>query len=135
MKIYFAGSIRGGRDDKEVYRKIVNHLKKHGEVLTEHIGSQDLSELGEKKSPQGVYQRDIAWIAEADFFIADVSTPSLGVGYEIAKAEEMGKKILCLYYNGRDERISAMVKGNSNLTVKEYKNIEEAFSYIDDFLQ
>jgi len=35
MKIYFAGSIRGGRDDKELYLQLIKHLAKHGQVLTE----------------------------------------------------------------------------------------------------
>ncbi len=35
MKIYFAGSIRGGRRDAELYYKIVQQLKTYGEVFTE----------------------------------------------------------------------------------------------------
>ena len=33
MKIHFAGSIRGGRDDKELYLEIINLLRKYGKVL------------------------------------------------------------------------------------------------------
>ena len=43
MKIYFAGSIRGGRNDKELYSQIIRHIQKYGEVLTEHIGNEFLS--------------------------------------------------------------------------------------------
>lgn len=45
MKIYFAGSIRGGRDDASIYARLIEELKTHGEVLTEHVGfeSQNLS--------------------------------------------------------------------------------------------
>ena len=46
MKIYFAGSIRGGRDDKELYLEIINLLGKYGKVLTEHIGDKTLSAMG-----------------------------------------------------------------------------------------
>jgi len=31
------------------------------------------------------------WIKEADVFVAEASTPSLGVGYEIAVAELLGR--------------------------------------------
>jgi hypothetical protein len=41
----------------------------------------------------------MSWLKEADVIVAEVSTPSLGVGYEIGKAEDMGKRILCLYKN------------------------------------
>ena len=47
MKIYFAGSIRGGRDDADRYYDIINHLKKYGDVLTEHVGNDALTCSGE----------------------------------------------------------------------------------------
>ena len=37
-RIYFCGSIRGGRNDRDIYIKLIEHLKKFGNVLTEHIG-------------------------------------------------------------------------------------------------
>lgn len=37
-KIYFAGSIRGGRDDATLYHKIIETLKTYGQVFTEHVG-------------------------------------------------------------------------------------------------
>jgi len=39
MKIYFAASISGGRGDQAIYQQIIELLKQHGEVLTEHFGS------------------------------------------------------------------------------------------------
>ena len=45
-RIYFAGSIRAGRDDAELYAKIVGLLQKYGRVLTEHVGDPNLKESG-----------------------------------------------------------------------------------------
>lgn len=136
MKIYFAGSIRGGRDDKEFYLEIINLLGKYGKVLTEHIGDKTLSAMGEDgPTDEYIYERDMAWLNEADVVVAEVSTPSLGVGYEVAKAESMGKKILCLYRPEGGKYLSAMIAGNPHITVGEYKNIEEALKVIDDFLK
>lgn len=136
MKIYFAGSIRGGRTDKEVYSEIITYLKRYGQVLTEHVGDQKLTNLGEEGiTGEEICKRDIQWIEEADVFIAEISTPSLGVGYEIAKAEELGKRILCLCRKPENgKKISAMIKGNKNLILKEYTNLKEVFQHIDDFL-
>ena len=39
LKIYFAGSVMGGREDGPLYAKIVHHLKSYGTVLTEIVGS------------------------------------------------------------------------------------------------
>ncbi len=134
MKIYFAGSIRGGRNDAETYSKIIKYLKKYGQVLTEHIGDKDLTDLGESVPEEDIYTRDMALLKSADVLIAEVSTPSLGVGYEIAKAEEWGKSILCLYKNiENNKKLSIIIEGNKNLMVKKYVNLDEAFQYIDNF--
>jgi len=137
MKIYFAGSIRAGRGDQNTYFKIIEYLKKYGQVLTEHIGDGDLTDLGEKNiSEEEIYKRDMSWLKEADVFVAEILTPSLGVGYEIAKAEEWGKRILCLCRKPEDgKKISTIMKGNKNIILKEYNDLDEAFSFIDDFLE
>lgn len=134
MKIYFAGSIRGGRADVETYLEMINYLKKYGEVLTEHIGDKKISVFGEVKfNSKYIHDRDIEWILQADVVIAEVSSPSLGVGYEIAKAIDFGKRVLCLYRPQEGKRLSAMIGGCSSLTNKEYNNLEEAKKSIDDF--
>ena len=43
-KIYFCGSIRGGREDAALYMRIIEQLRQYGTVLTEHVGKQDLEE-------------------------------------------------------------------------------------------
>lgn len=125
MKIYFAGSIRGGREDKELYGEIIQLLSKYGTVLTEHISDKNLTEAGEVLDSDEIYNRDVGWLNEADIVIAEVSTPSLGVGYEIAKAENMNKKIICLYRNNGVKKLSAMIDGNPNIIKKEYINIKD----------
>ena len=98
MKIYFAGSIRGGRDDAKLYETIITYLGTIGQVLTEHVGDKHLSSMGETGGiDTNIYNRDIEWIQKADMIIAEVTTPSLGVGYELAFAEKLNKPILCLY--------------------------------------
>ena len=66
MKIYFAASIRSGRDDVGIYRSLIEVLGQFGQVLTEHIGDQKLSIYGEKKPSEFIFQRDTDWVREAD---------------------------------------------------------------------
>lgn len=135
MKIYFAGSIRGGRDDQEKYSKIIQHLKQHGDVLTEHVGDQAIDALGEKNlASEFIFQRDIKWMKEADVVIAEVSTPSLGVGYELRLAEELNKRVLCLFREKNGTSLSSMISGNNNFVVQYYNTIEESLNSIDKFL-
>ena len=46
LKIYFCGSIHGGRDDAGLYAEIIEQLKSHGTVLTEHVGDPNVIEKG-----------------------------------------------------------------------------------------
>jgi len=133
MKIYFAGSIRGGRDDKELYSKIINHLQKYGDVLTEHVGNINLTESGENLSDNSIYKRDMSWISDADVLIAEVSTPSIGVGYEIREAEREGKDTICLYKNSAEKNLSAMISGNEKLKTIKYDSLEQLSNEIDLF--
>ena len=133
MKIYFAGSIRGGRQDVDIYHQIIKYLGNFGTVLTEHLGDKSLSNLGEdKKDSAFIYERDMDWIRESDVVVVEATQPSLGVGYEIGSSE--GKKpILCLYRPQSDRSLSAMIRGNKNLNVYDYKDIEEVKIIIKDY--
>ena len=136
MKIYFAGSIRDGRDDKDLYLKLIEHLKNYGKVLTEHVGNPKLTSFGEDGPTENwIFNRDMKWLKETDVVMAEVSTPSLGVGYEIARAEIMKKKILCLYRTQPNKRLSAMLTGNKKLTVITYVDVGDAERKIDKFFR
>ncbi len=126
MKIYFAGSIRGGREKVEEYKKIIALLSAYGTVLTEHIGDSSVGADGQiELTDQQIYTKDIHWINEADVVVAEVTVTSLGVGYEIGYAEGLGKRIICLYQPSEGKRLSAMLSGNQKIEVIEYQSVEE----------
>ena len=125
MKIYFSGSIRGGRNDVHIYQEIISYLKQFGEVLTEHVGDDSLKSIGEvKKDNKSIHDRDLELLQESDIVVAEVTNPSLGVGYEIAKAIEYQKKVLCIYRKIDNKEISAMILGSNDLICIEYNNLE-----------
>jgi len=134
MKIYFAGAIRGGRNDVKIYKDIIIYLENIGKVLTEHVGDEKLDIMGEKDGiDTAIYKRDMIWLQSADAVVAEVTTPSLGVGYELGIAEKLRKPILCMYRPSEKTCISAMVKGNNQFFYREYHSIKEAQSCIDAF--
>ncbi|WP_346856211.1 nucleoside 2-deoxyribosyltransferase [uncultured Draconibacterium sp.] len=135
MKIYFAGSIRGGREDAALYFKIIDHLKLFGEVLTEHVGDPSLTSAGDDgPSDKFIHDRDLEWLNASDVIVAEVTTVSMGVGYEIGRAVESGKKVLCLFRPDSGKNLSAMISGCDALTLSEYSVLEEAKTAIDRFL-
>ncbi len=135
MKIYFAGSIRGGREDIKIYKQIIEHLKKHGRVLTEHVGQDNLAQGEINLTDKYIHDRDVSWIDKCDVFIAEVTTASLGVGYEVRTAIDMNKRILCVYRPEQTKRVSAMIAGAPEVKTLPYNTIDDAKKTIDDFIK
>ena len=126
MKIYFCGSIRGGRDLALTYEKIIEMLRNFGTVLTEHIGSDEMIQNKDRVlSDKEIHDRDLGWIVESDLLVAEVTVPSLGVGYVIGRAIEMGKPVLCLYDAGTGKALSAMIAGSDKVEMKLYESPEQ----------
>jgi hypothetical protein len=133
-KVYFACSIRGGRDDANFYGELVTIIKKYAEVLTEIFADKTLTTAGSAGPTGDIWSNDIRWIGQADAIIAEVTNPSLGVGYEIARAEKMGKPVLCLFRSEGERKLSAMIHGSPHATIFEYENPLSAEHAISAFL-
>ena len=133
MKIYFAGAIRGGRSDVALYLELVELLKVFGTVLTEHIADKELTSLGESMDDRAIHDRDLAWLKEADCLVAEVTTPSLGVGFEIGKATEWGLPVLCLFRPNTGRELSALIGGSDRVTVREYQDASQVKQILDKF--
>lgn len=135
MKIYFAGSIRGGREDAALYADLISRLQICGEVLTEHVGDPLLTRAGDDgPDDRSIHDRDMAWLEACDVLVAEVTVPSLGVGYELGRAVEMGKPVLCLHRPAPNRPLSAMVAGSPGMQTAAYANIDEAVKIIEAFL-
>ena len=132
-KIYFAGSIRGGRVDAALYQQIIEHIKQTDIVLTEHIGSPDLNIIEHSKRDVEIYDQDMGWLRECDMVIAECTCPSLGVGYELAYAEKCGKPCH-IFYNKSKAHLSAMLTGNPYFNIYPYENDSEIFAAVDSIL-
>ena len=128
MKIYFAGSIRGGRQDAELYHKVIAALKEKHQVLTEHVGDLSLSTT-EDKGDKAIYEQDMAWLRESDLVIAECTQVSLGVGYELAYAEAHDKEVH-IFYRPKETQLSAMLSGNEYFHIHQYNSEEELLAQI-----
>lgn len=136
MEIYFGCSITGGRDQEKEYQQIVKYLIESGhQVPTAHLSKSDVLDLERVVDPVEVYTRDIEWIDNCQALIAEVSTPSHGVGYEIGYALSNKKPVLCLHKSGTC--VSKMITGNTNhlLQVTEYSSSEELPAIMNQFLE
>jgi 2'-deoxynucleoside 5'-phosphate N-hydrolase len=131
VTIYFAGSIRGGRDDQTLYASIIELLRRYGKVVTEHVGDANVNLGGENAPDCDIHDRDLGWLRDADVLVAEVTAPSLGVGYEIGRAVEWGKRVICLYRPSNGKKLSAMIAGCTALAVHEYSRPDELIVVLD----
>ena len=134
-KVYFAGSIRGGRQDAELYKRIIEYIQQRHVVLTEHVGDLSKSKTeGLIDRDVAIYEQDTAWLRESDIVIAECTTPSLGVGYELAYAEAHGIPVH-IFYNKPRTNLSAMLSGDKYFLIHPYKVEDEIWPAIDSILQ
>ncbi|MCR4432809.1 MAG: nucleoside 2-deoxyribosyltransferase [Caldiserica bacterium] len=134
MKIYFAIPMISGKSPAVPYKEIRDFLVENGhQVLTEHLLEEGAWESESQLPREFIFQRDISWLKEADLMIAEVSVPSLGIGFEIAYALGLKKEVLCLALDG--VRVSAMIEGNRNLTLIRYRDSQEALRAVRAFLE
>lgn len=128
--IYFAGSIRAGRGDVPIYAELISGLKSYGQVITEHVGDYGLSLHGQTHlSDRQIHDRDLRWLRASDVVVADVTIPSLGVGYEIATAIAWHIPVLALHRTEAGS-LSAMIAGSSNIQTSRYRDVQEALNLI-----
>jgi nucleoside 2-deoxyribosyltransferase len=135
MKIYFAGSIRAGRGDSTIYEAMIIWLRSFGEVLTEHVGDPALSETGnDGPADRYIHDRDMKWLFSCDIVIAEVTVPSLGVGYELGWATSLKKPVLCLYRATTGCSLSAMIAGSPGIQTAVYSSLDQAKSIMEKFI-
>ncbi|QLC48865.1 nucleoside 2-deoxyribosyltransferase [Methanolobus zinderi] len=135
MKIFLSGSIRGGRQMLHIYVKICSLLQEQGhEVLSSHVADPELEERESVMSEEEIFKRDMGFLEKSECLIAEVSMPSIGVGYEICSALRYGLPVLCLHT--MQANVSAMILGNTSpdLVIKQYANDQELQEEIASFL-
>ncbi len=134
MIIYCAGAIKGDSSFKDNYQEIIN--------IVTGFNHSALSELNPEFRPvfplseKQVFRRDIKWIEKSELMIAEISGPSLGVGFEIAYALYIRKIPVLAVFSADAENISSMITGCDSelLIIKKYNNNGELKDMIKDFL-
>ena len=128
LAIYFASAVRGGGSSESLGAR-VEVLSLLGNVLTDHMASAKTIDVGDDAA---IHAHDQQLLARAHVMIADVTIPSTGTGYMIARAAARGLPILCLYLHGT--RPSAMIAGSPDVTTRFYADDSEWLDHVRAFL-
>lgn len=97
-----------------------------------HVVDTGLENTESGMSEQEIFERDIGLIEESDLLLAEVTVPSIGVGYEVCHAIHKGTPVICMHKRGAN--VSSMVLGNiyDKIMVVEYSDVSELETIIMD---
>ena len=135
MKVYISGSIYGGRQKVENYKAIIEKIEEFAEVLNKNIIDDDVIEKETFQKDNEIFEDLENKMREADFILAEVTVPSLGVGYEIGFSDMIGKKIIAIYDLNDIEKVSTMIRGNERIKLIGYHKIEEITDKLERLLE
>ena len=134
MIIYCAGPIRGNTSFQTNYLEIIKFV--------ESLGHTALAELNGKFNPSiplsenQIYTRDIKWVNGSNLMIAEISGPSIGVGFEISYALFQKKVPVLALASNEVQKPSAMLTGCGSefLTIKRYRDIRDMQNIVSSFI-
>lgn len=123
--VYLSGAITGNADSSPV-RTLLEVLRAvQCEVVCEHVatigpqgGAPGLDPLADAASIHGY---DMGLMARASAVVAEVSTKSFGVGYELREAWHLGIPVLAVCPDDAPE-VSAIIRGAPHVTVVRYRD-------------
>ncbi len=133
MVIYCAGPIKGDTTFQNFYINIIEHLSSLKHTALSEL-NEDFKSAIPLTAPQ-IFKRDMKWIERSKMVIAEVSAPSLGVGFEIAYAIYEKKMPVLAFAHSSVEKVSAMIEGcNSNLlTLRRYNSKDDIAVAINNY--
>jgi len=138
LKVYFTAPTSFNGDLHPPNEKIINLIIRNGGQLLsgEQIVKKDLLQKDKLLKKAEIYQREKEMINQADFVVAEVTRPSLGVGAEIVSALDQNKPVLALVQEGGEDKISPMIAGNpaDNLFIENY-NLDRLPFIIKNYFQ
>lgn len=135
MKIYLSGSIYGGTQKIETYKILIKELEKYGEVMNKQVADENTIANEAYQKDEEIFKDLEDKLYEADIIFAEVSIPSLGVGYELGFADKIGKKIIAIYDYNYVKKVSTMIRGNKRIKLISYKDIKEITDKLKELLE
>lgn len=99
MQIFFTASLRGKAEYKQYYLRIIKSLVQDHQVFAEHVIGVDLADVKRwhKEFHYEYYQRIIHQIQRCDLMVAEMSTESINIGYELTLALQQRKQVIVLH--------------------------------------
>ena len=133
MRIYLAAAMTHAVRDLEAIRTLLDCLEADGhDVPTRHVADPLGRDVEGELPDAEVARRDLAWVAGCDALVAEVSTPSHGVGVEVAAALAAGRPVLLTYRQG--VAVSRLLLGLPRVRAFAYNDTGDVCAAVRRFL-
>lgn len=123
MKIYFTAAVSNVAPAvRENYDQIVEILEKLGHtVIASHLKGKDAGIIKQQSEEEALatQKKMSQWKKQADLVVVEASTPSFGVGQEIAEAVSDNKQVIVMYLPASKPHI-LVNQGQEAIYVAEY---------------
>lgn len=126
-QVYLAVPVQGHRQNDVLYLRLAEAIRNAGaRIVNPGVVRNPPVDLDNQYAATAIFKENLKRLRSADILIAELSSPSLGTGYEIAVAERLNLPIVGLWCS-EDNKLSKMVLGNegSNLHLFEYVSVED----------
>jgi len=133
MTVYLAAAMTNPSHDLGVIAGLLTCLETEGHAVpTRHVAHQCARERDVCVSDRELAERDLAWLRGSDALVAEVSSPSHGVGIEVASAVQMELPTLILYREGCT--VSRLLLGLQRVESACYRDLDGARRAMRAFL-
>jgi dTMP kinase len=129
-QIYFSapisaekGSIEERKEGKNLIKRIGDVLNQHGDILSAHVTADNPREEQIKLIGQygNVYLSDMSLLERANLLVAEVSTPSNGIGREIERATALGIPVHVFFKDElKSHEVSRMITDDHRINAAYY---------------
>jgi 2'-deoxynucleoside 5'-phosphate N-hydrolase len=134
MRVYLSAAMTNPHRETEIIRALEQQILALGHVvLTPQIAAEDALGQDRHLSNAEVAQRDLALATSCDALLAEVSTPSHGVGIEVLAATQQAVPTLLLHRGA--VRVSRLLLGLPGPTTVAYHSVQEAMDAASSFLE
>jgi hypothetical protein len=133
MRVYLAAAMTNAGRDLVAIRAVLDCLEgERHEVPSRHVADPRGRAVEGGATDAEVARRDLAWVTGCDALVAEVSTPSHGVGVEVATALQHGVPVLLLHR--RDAVVSRLMLGLPGAESAAYESCDAIAPVVRAFL-
>lgn len=141
MKIYFTASTSESAKKNEKYSTIIKFLNELGHTNTNYVhfpkNSPEYIKAEEILRETNVYDYQTSIINKSDVLLADITNPSITVGYQIDYAINRKIPIIAIYKKTKNFRLPVVLTHThfGLLTIEKYDNTDDLKSLLKSSIE